>query len=97
MCGIFGMLGLSGDGEQGLEAIRRRGPDDRGRWTDTDAAIWLGQVRLSIIDTSSAGHQPMVSSDGRVVMVYNGEIYNFQDLRRELESQGQQFIGHSDS
>lgn len=101
MCGIVGFAG-SGTGEQTtlavsrmLDAVARRGPDDHGiaRW---DNAI-LGQCRLSIFDPSSAGHQPMISRDGRVGLVFNGAIYNFQLLRRELESLGARFSSDTDT
>ncbi|WP_060483748.1 asparagine synthase (glutamine-hydrolyzing) [Pseudomonas sp. NBRC 111123] len=101
MCGILGYLHngtkTSIDFSSALSFIRRRGPDDQGIWSDTDVGVWLGQVRLSILDTTSAGHQPMLSLDGRVVMVFNGEIYNFRELRAELEAQGETFTSQSDS
>ena len=98
MCGIHGYfkafqssLGLIG------AAQIRRGPDGQGNWTNRDRGIGLGHVRLSIIDPTSAGHQPMLTPDQRVVMVFNGEIYNFRELRDELEADGYRFQGHSDS
>jgi asparagine synthase (glutamine-hydrolysing) len=103
MCGIGGFL-LSRSLPQGdLEArlwrmvamLRHRGPDDEGVWTDGRAG--LAHTRLSIIDTSPAGHQPMASGDGRVWIAYNGEIYNFTELGRELETLGYRFRGRSDS
>lgn len=97
MCGILGFVGLRAEYRAGLDAIRRRGPDDVGEWSDPDFNLWLGHQRLAILDLSSAGHQPMISPDGRVVMIYNGEIYNYPELRAELESKGEQFAGHSDS
>lgn len=101
MCGILGYLHngtkASIDFSSALSFIRRRGPDDQGIWSDTDVGVWLGQVRLSILDTTSAGHQPMLSPDGRVVMVFNGEIYNFRELRAELEAEGLTFTSQSDS
>lgn len=80
------------------DAIRHRGPDDEGQWLDPAAGVALGHRRLSIIDLSPEGHQPMVSPSGRYVLVYNGEIYNFEDLRRELLATGQAgFRGRSDT
>ncbi|MDE0880649.1 MAG: asparagine synthetase B, partial [Sphingomonas bacterium] len=80
-------------------AIAHRGPDDSGIWTDSDAGIALGHRRLSILDTSSCGHQPMTSPSGRYVMVYNGEAYNFAELRGTLEAGGvaPAWRGHSDT
>jgi len=81
------------------EAIRYRGPDDAGAWADPDAGLALSHRRLSILDLSPAGHQPMHSPCGRYVLVYNGEIYNHMELRRDLEAEGGQFPwrGHSDT
>ena len=83
-------------------AIKHRGPDDAGAWADTSAGIALGFRRLSILDLSSAGHQPMHSSSGRFVMTFNGEIYNHTDLRDLLSAAqrgtpAQPWRGHSDS
>jgi asparagine synthase (glutamine-hydrolysing) len=101
MCGI---LGFSGDFEQvalvaGIAAIAHRGPDDSGVFTDATAGVGvgLGFVRLAIQDLSPMGHQPMLSADGSVVLVFNGEIYNFRELRSELEAKGCKFRGHSDT
>ena len=88
MCGIFGVAGARSATvrpEQVMQSIGHRGPDDRGHFLSDQGDCLLGQVRLSIIDISSAGHQPMVDASGRYVMVYNGEIYNYSDLRREIE------------
>jgi asparagine synthase (glutamine-hydrolysing) len=79
------------------DALRARGPDDSGVWTDAEAGIALGFRRLSILDLSPAGHQPMISADGRFVIVFNGEAYNFVALRAELESHGVVFRGGSDT
>ncbi len=69
-------------------AVAHRGPDDHGRWVDEDAGVALGHRRLSIVDLSAAGHQPMTSADGRWVLVLNGEIYDHPDHRRRLEARG---------
>lgn len=93
MCGIAGFIAPPGAAAHQLaalatamaDAIAQRGPDDSGHWVDEEAGIALGHRRLSILDLSAAGHQPMLSRDGRYVMVFNGEIYNHLGLRRELE------------
>ncbi|MBV8908747.1 MAG: asparagine synthase (glutamine-hydrolyzing), partial [Sphingomonas sp.] len=80
-------------------ALAHRGPDDDGIWVDREAGLALGHRRLSIIDLSPAGHQPMLSVSGRYVLTYNGEIYNYEDLRRELAQAGHcpEWRGHSDT
>ena len=77
--------------------ITHRGPDDGGEWAEPDAGVALGFRRLSIIDLSELGHQPMRSHSGRFTMAFNGEVYNFGELRRELEGTGASFRGHSDT
>ncbi len=97
MCGILGYSG-SFSPERLTRANRlqsHRGPDDSGHFSD--ANIGLGHVRLSILDLTPLGHQPMASADGTVVLVFNGEIYNFRELRTELEAKGHHFRGHSDT
>ncbi len=105
MCGIAGGFTLSNFDawRQALprmtQAIAHRGPDADGHWLDADTGIAMGHRRLSIIDLSAAGAQPMVSGSGRYVMVFNGEIYNYQDIRRQLETAGKapNWRGHSDT
>ena len=81
----------------GLDAIQHRGPDDWGDWWSDDTCVGLGHRRLSIIDLSAAGHQPMQDIEGELHIVFNGEIYNFADLRRELMGKGYAFRSHSDT
>ncbi len=92
MCGLTGFLGDKFDASGGESVLRcmcntiiRRGPDDAGYWSDSEQHIGLGHRRLSIVDLSPAGHQPMVSASGRYVIAFNGEIYNHLRLRGELE------------
>lgn len=81
------------------DAIRHRGPDDQGVWADAEKGIVFGHRRLSIIDLSAAGHQPMQSENGRFIIAYNGEIYNYRDIRDEIETTygTRQWRGHSDT
>lgn len=77
--------------------LRHRGPDDGGVWADAARGVALGSRRLAVIDLSPSGHQPMVGMNGRLVLTYNGEIYNFVRIRRALEGEGCRFRGHSDT
>ncbi|MDP1537307.1 MAG: asparagine synthase (glutamine-hydrolyzing) [Burkholderiales bacterium] len=100
MCGIVGWLGPDIDPNIALrmrDVLQHRGPDDAGHWHDTEASVWLGHRRLSILDLSPTGHQPMHSASGRYVIVFNGEVFNFAELRTELEAGGCVFRGHSDT
>jgi asparagine synthase (glutamine-hydrolysing) len=101
MCGICGIFHLDGDPVSPLEirrmsdAIAHRGPDGDGLYVD--CMIGFGHRRLAIIDLSAAGHQPMMSADGRHILTYNGEVFNFQELRIELETLGHRFHSRTDS
>src|SRR5256885_12984413 len=102
MCGIVGVLGPGADAETVTRMVRviaHRGPDDEGVWVDAEAGVALGHRRLAIIDVSPAGHQPMHSPAGRYVITFNGEVYNYEELRAELTAAGHQvdWRGHSDT
>ncbi|HRC26211.1 MAG TPA: asparagine synthase (glutamine-hydrolyzing), partial [Alphaproteobacteria bacterium] len=106
MCGLSGIMSLKTATDRRTlaaraqamgDALRHRGPDDQGVWTDPDVPLALAHRRLSILDLSPEGHQPMLSPSGTYAIVFNGEIYNFAALRAELESQGAAFRGRSDT
>ena len=105
MCGLAGLFSrrnashdaLVAAAERMSGAIVHRGPDDAGIWCDADAGVAFGFRRLAIIDLSELGHQPMRSRTGRFTMMFNGEVFNFRDLRAELEPLGATFRGHSDT
>ena len=106
MCGITGFIDLQRQmpaavlteiAENMTASLLHRGPDDSGVWVDESAGIALGHRRLSIIDLSPQGHQPMISGHGRFVLVFNGEIYNFKMLQNELAQKGFKFQGKSDT
>src|ERR671937_1714491 len=101
MCGIVGVCNPNGEAvSAGLlkrmtDAIAHRGPDGEGHYTD--GAVGLGHRRLAVIDLSPAGHQPMANETGDVILTYNGETYNFQKLRVQLEALGHQFHSQTDA
>lgn len=101
MCGIAGLIQLDGSPvlpeilKRMTDAIAHRGPDGEGQWIE--GGVGIGHRRLSIIDLSEAGHQPMASGNGRYVLSYNGELYNFRELRRQLEQQGYGFRSQCDT
>ncbi|MGH7030497.1 MAG: asparagine synthetase B family protein, partial [Stellaceae bacterium] len=104
MCGIAGFVTFGTPAPRAeikarlwrmIATLRHRGPDDEGVWTDGEAG--LAHSRLSIIDVSPAGHQPMAGADGSVWITYNGEIYNFAEIRGELEARGYPFHSRSDT
>src|SRR5262249_2928564 len=106
MCGVAGLWDRQGSVDHELlrsaaagmaDALRHRGPDDSDLWEDRGAGLVLSHRRLSVVDLSPAGHQPMISASGRYVIVFNGEIYNFRSLRGQLERLGHAFRGHSDT
>lgn len=105
MCGIAGILqtqsSCAGDLEPLLagfqHALRHRGPDDAGLWINSAKTVGLGHTRLAILDLSPGGHQPMVSADGRYAICFNGEIYNFHEVRAWLEGRGHVFQTRSDT
>ncbi|HYW03512.1 MAG TPA: asparagine synthase (glutamine-hydrolyzing) [Gammaproteobacteria bacterium] len=103
MCGIAGILRnrpgpeLASLARAMADTLSHRGPDDAGCWSDEEAGVGLGHRRLSIIDLSPHGHQPMMSASGRYVIAFNGEIYNHRELRGALAAGGVSFRGHSDT
>jgi len=103
MCGVCGSFGFAGSSDQDAAAtiqmtklMERRGPDDEGFWSDKKHCT-LGFRRLAILDLSSTGHQPMLTPDGRYALVYNGEVYNFHELREELRGKGISFRSSGDT
>lgn len=102
MCGIVGVISTEPFRERPplasmRDAMRHRGPDDAGEWWSTDNRVGLAHRRLSILDLSPMGHQPMLTDDGKLSIVFNGEIYNFAEIREELERLGHSFRSHSDT
>ncbi len=103
MCGIAGILGVTADSDRAAvvsdmcSVQTHRGPDDDGVWHDEDSHCTLGHRRLAIVDLTPTGHQPMISTDERWVVSFNGEIYGHRALRAELEASGHRFRGTSDT
>jgi len=102
MCGINGWLSGAGSVRQDevrrvRDAMAKRGPDAAGEWFSPDGRVGLGHRRLSIIDLSDSGNQPLWSADGRYVIVFNGEIYNYRELRADLEAEGEHFRTATDT
>ena len=102
MCGIVGITNSGGGTSVDLvvrmrDTLRHRGPDDEGSWQSGDGRVALGHRRLSIIDLSSAGRQPMPDATGALQITFNGEIYNYRELRRELEAAGHTFRTSTDT
>jgi asparagine synthase (glutamine-hydrolysing) len=101
MCGIVGLVDHKGVDDKLLlqmrESMIHRGPDDSGLWVNRDGTVGLAHRRLSIIDLSEAGRQPMSDSHGQVWITFNGEIYNFQEIREELREKGYQFKSQTDT
>jgi asparagine synthase (glutamine-hydrolysing) len=105
MCGLAGLLSDLGDSKQAIDHIAQdmgrvlahRGPDGCGVWSDADAGVAFAHRRLAIIDLTDRGHQPMISRDGRLVLVFNGEIYNYRQLRARLIGSGAPLRGRSDT
>ena len=106
MCGIAGLIdwraatstdALRAAGEAMNEALRHRGPDDGRIWAEAETGVMLGQRRLAIIDLSPGGAQPMHSADGRYVITFNGEIYNYRAIREELAAAGRLMRSDSDT
>ncbi|MFZ4763681.1 MAG: asparagine synthase (glutamine-hydrolyzing) [Roseimicrobium sp.] len=104
MCGIAGILNTRGEALALSDAVRRmqtamrhRGPDDQGLWTSASVQASFAHTRLSIIDLSAAGHQPMTTPDGRYTITFNGEIYNYRALRESLQREGVAFATQTDT
>ncbi len=101
MCGIVGWIDAEGVDPEllnpALEQLASRGPDGQGRWIGSGRRVVLGHRRLAILDTTARGAQPSVAADGLSAFVHNGEIYNFRDLRRELEGEGERFLSEGDA
>ena len=105
MCGITGFISTNNLTQHEAKTVinnmastlSHRGPDDTGYWSNESDQVALGHKRLAIIDLTTSGHQPMISSSNRFVIVFNGEIYNFNEIRTFLKTRGYAFITNSDT
>ena len=103
MCGLVGFFGDASSKQfrarvlRGTELLAHRGPDDEGHYFPEDGGAGLGFRRLAILDLSAAGHQPMFNETRDVALVFNGEIYNYREIRARLESRGHVFRSNADS
>ena len=106
MCGVTGFIDIRQNNkpydskkviEKMTDTLKSRGPDDKGIWSDKKNNIFFGHRRLSIIDLSHLGKQPMISHNKRLTIIFNGEIYNFSDLKKDLSNENIKFIGNSDT
>src|SRR6476619_359063 len=100
MCGIAGWIASDGVDpsalDRALATLNRRGPDGSGTWVSPDRRVILGHRRLAILDPSVRGEEPSLAPDRRSAFIHNGEIYNFREWRRDLESRGEAFVSESD-
>ncbi len=105
MCGFAGFLtsksmeaaAMSAALGSMIHCLAHRGPDQEGVWTSPEDGLGLGFRRLAIVDLTEEGDQPMMSASGRFVLTFNGEVYNFRELREQLHARGHRFRGHSDT
>src|SRR5438094_858076 len=102
MCGLLAVFDGSrrpsvGDVERGLDAIRHRGPDSTNIWVSPNGRTILGHKRLSLVDLTTTGDQPVVNETGSIHAIVNGEFYDFETIRADLEARGHRFRSHSDS
>ena len=103
MCGIVGIWSINGpllderELDRFTDSLAHRGPDGRGTFTNSDGYLGLGHRRLAILDITESGHQPMSYGDGRYWITFNGEIYNFLELRKQLRKLGHQFFSETDT
>ena len=99
MCGIIGTIGFKDENRLNLESLSHRGPDSMGQWNSIEGEypVSLGHTRLSILDLSEAGNQPILFDDSRYVFIFNGEVYNFIELRKEFEAMGEVFHTKTDT